>query len=267
MGFSEGCARRTAAGRRGHGRGAGRRVERCGVLALVIPPLSDCHQSVPGRGRDARASSRSRPTARRSHRGSSTTPRRTARATSPRSPTSVATTLGFKPRPGHGGTASRTGGASPQGPKPFDFDINEIVYAAKLDRRKVSFSSSYFNVNQSLVAVKGARIVTHHSPSALKTTSTATSSRLARPQLHPRTRSTRSARRVVFTTLAAAIAALEAKHDRRDRRRHPDRPVHREPAARPTASRSPSSTRPTEHYSLVLQQEKPPRWPASTPPC
>ncbi len=54
------------------------------------------------------------------------------------------------------------------GPKSFDFDINEISYTA--DRAKaVTFSVSYYNVNQSIVALKTNAIVTKHTPAELKT--------------------------------------------------------------------------------------------------
>jgi polar amino acid transport system substrate-binding protein len=54
------------------------------------------------------------------------------------------------------------------GPKKFDFDINEISYTA--DRAKaVTFSVSYYDVQQSIVALKTDPIVTKHSPAQLKT--------------------------------------------------------------------------------------------------
>ena len=76
----------------------------------------------------------------------------------------LATTLGFKTTQvtwyGEPYAQSETAGA-----KPFDFDINEIVYDKKLDTN-VSFSDSYFNVNQSLVSIKGDAIVKSHRPSS-----------------------------------------------------------------------------------------------------
>jgi len=54
------------------------------------------------------------------------------------------------------------------GPKKFDFDINEISYTAQR-ATAVSFSSSYYAVQQALVALKGAPIDTKHSPAQLKT--------------------------------------------------------------------------------------------------
>ena len=47
------------------------------------------------------------------------------------------------------------------GPKKFDFDINEIsVTPARA--QAVTFSTSYYNVQQALVALKGTPIVTAH---------------------------------------------------------------------------------------------------------
>jgi len=95
------------------------------------------------------------------------------------------------------------------GKKRFDFDINELIYDAKLTS-KVTFSKSYFNVNQSLVTVKGNAIIAHHSPSALKTYlygDVTGSAGLAfikgqiRPNRAPQ----------VFSTMALALAALESK--------------------------------------------------------
>jgi polar amino acid transport system substrate-binding protein len=53
------------------------------------------------------------------------------------------------------------------GPKKFDFDINEISYTPQR-ATAVTFSSSYYNVQQALVAIKGTPIVTRHSPADLK---------------------------------------------------------------------------------------------------
>ncbi len=54
------------------------------------------------------------------------------------------------------------------GPKSFDFDINEISYTAAR-AEAVSFSISYYNVNQSIVALSKDAIVTKHTPAELKT--------------------------------------------------------------------------------------------------
>jgi len=53
------------------------------------------------------------------------------------------------------------------GPKKFDFDINEISYTAQR-AQAVSFSSSYYDVQQALVAEKGSPIATRHTPAELK---------------------------------------------------------------------------------------------------
>jgi polar amino acid transport system substrate-binding protein len=53
------------------------------------------------------------------------------------------------------------------GPKKFDFDVNEVSYSAQR-ATAVSFSSSYYDVQQALVALKGTPIVAHHAPADLK---------------------------------------------------------------------------------------------------
>jgi polar amino acid transport system substrate-binding protein len=53
------------------------------------------------------------------------------------------------------------------GPKKFDFDINEISYTPQR-AQAVSFSDSYYDVQQSVVALKGSAIVAKHSPADLK---------------------------------------------------------------------------------------------------
>jgi polar amino acid transport system substrate-binding protein len=53
------------------------------------------------------------------------------------------------------------------GPKHFDFDINEIsVSAARA--QAVTFSTSYYDVQQALVSLRGTPIVSHHTPADLK---------------------------------------------------------------------------------------------------
>ena len=54
------------------------------------------------------------------------------------------------------------------GPKKFDFDINEISYSDKR-AQAVTFSDSYYDVQQALVAPKDSPIVSKHSPADLKT--------------------------------------------------------------------------------------------------
>jgi polar amino acid transport system substrate-binding protein len=53
------------------------------------------------------------------------------------------------------------------GTKNFDFDINEVV-ATPERAQDVSFSSSYFDLSQSLVAMKSDPIVKSHTPAALR---------------------------------------------------------------------------------------------------
>ena len=54
------------------------------------------------------------------------------------------------------------------GTKKFDFDINEISYSAQR-AQAVTFSDSYYDVQQALVALKSSPIVTKHTPADLKT--------------------------------------------------------------------------------------------------
>jgi len=54
------------------------------------------------------------------------------------------------------------------GTKHFDFDINEISYTGAR-AHAVTFSVSYYNVNQSIVALKTDKIVKDHTPAELKT--------------------------------------------------------------------------------------------------
>jgi polar amino acid transport system substrate-binding protein len=54
------------------------------------------------------------------------------------------------------------------GPKKFDFDINEISYSAQR-AQVVTFSDSYYDVHQALVALKNSPIVTKHTPAELRT--------------------------------------------------------------------------------------------------
>jgi polar amino acid transport system substrate-binding protein len=54
------------------------------------------------------------------------------------------------------------------GPKHFDFDVNEISYTSAR-AQVVTFSNSYYDVEQSIVALKGSKIVTHNSAADLKT--------------------------------------------------------------------------------------------------
>ena len=53
------------------------------------------------------------------------------------------------------------------GPKKFDFDINEISVTPQR-ATAVTFSTTYYDVQQSLVALQGTPIVTKHTPADLK---------------------------------------------------------------------------------------------------
>ena len=94
------------------------------------------------------------------------------------------------------------------GPKKFDFDINEISYTPQR-AQAVTFSNSYYDVQQAIVALKGSPVVTHHTAADLKnylygdqvgTTGLTYITNNIQPTQQPR----------VFDTLAEASAALEA---------------------------------------------------------
>ncbi len=94
------------------------------------------------------------------------------------------------------------------GPKAFDFDINEASVTPQR-AQAVTFSNSYYDVQQAIVTRKGTAIVTKHSPAQLKTyqygdqsgtTGLAYITDHIQPTKQPK----------VFDTLAQAAAALEA---------------------------------------------------------
>jgi polar amino acid transport system substrate-binding protein len=78
----------------------------------------------------------------------------------------VAAQLGFKPSQVHWAYEPFNDSYAP-GPKKFDFDINEISYSSQR-AQAVTFSSSYYPVQQALVALKNSPIVAHHTPADLK---------------------------------------------------------------------------------------------------
>jgi polar amino acid transport system substrate-binding protein len=78
----------------------------------------------------------------------------------------IAKQLGFKSAQVHWAYEPFNASYAP-GPKKFDFDVNEISYTAQR-ATAVSFSSSYYDVQQALVALKGAPITTKHTPAELK---------------------------------------------------------------------------------------------------
>jgi polar amino acid transport system substrate-binding protein len=119
----------------------------------------------------------------------------------------IARQLGFKPSQVRWVTEPFTSSYAP-GPKKFDFDINEISYTAQR-AQAVTFSSSYYDVQQAIVALKGSRIVTHHSPADLKTylygdQVGTTGLTYITSQIQP------TAQPKVFDTLSEVSAALEA---------------------------------------------------------
>ena len=78
----------------------------------------------------------------------------------------VAAQLGFKPSQVHWAYEPFNDSYAP-GPKKFDFDINEVSVTPQR-ATAVSFSTSYYDVQQALVALKSSPIVTHHTPADLK---------------------------------------------------------------------------------------------------
>jgi len=65
-------------------------------------------------------------------------------------------------------TVEPFGSSYAPGPKKFDFDVNEISYTAQR-ATAVTFSVSYYAVQQSLVALKSSPIVKSHTPAELRT--------------------------------------------------------------------------------------------------
>jgi polar amino acid transport system substrate-binding protein len=78
----------------------------------------------------------------------------------------VAKQLGFKPGQVHWAYEPFNASYAP-GPKKFDFDINEISVTPQR-AKAVTFSTSYYDVEQALVALKGTPIVNKHAPADLK---------------------------------------------------------------------------------------------------
>ena len=78
----------------------------------------------------------------------------------------VAAQLGFKPSQVKWAYEPFDSSYAP-GPKKFDFDVNEISYSAAR-AQVVTFSDSYYDVQQALVALKNSPIVTKHTPAELK---------------------------------------------------------------------------------------------------
>jgi polar amino acid transport system substrate-binding protein len=94
------------------------------------------------------------------------------------------------------------------GPKAFDFDINEVSFTAQR-AQAVTFSNSYYPVQQAIVALKGTPIVTKHSPAQLKTYQYGdqigtTGLTYINSQIQP------TQQPKVFDTLDEAVAALQA---------------------------------------------------------
>jgi polar amino acid transport system substrate-binding protein len=78
----------------------------------------------------------------------------------------IAKQLGFTPAKVHWAYEPFNASYAP-GPKKFDFDINEVSVTPQR-ATAVTFSNSYYDVQQALVALKGTPITTKHSPADLK---------------------------------------------------------------------------------------------------
>lgn len=120
----------------------------------------------------------------------------------------VAKLLGFKRSQVHWVVEPFNASYQP-GPKHFDFDINEISYT-RARAQEVTFSTSYYDVQQALVALRGSAIVKHHTPADLRkyiygdvigTTSLALIESKIRPTHTP----------AIFDTLNDVKSAIEAK--------------------------------------------------------
>jgi polar amino acid transport system substrate-binding protein len=118
----------------------------------------------------------------------------------------VAAQLGFKPAQVRW-AYEPFGNSYAPGPKKFDFDINEVSVTPQR-AAAVTFSTSYYDVQQALVAVKTSPVVKHHTPADLKgyvfgdqvgTTSLAFINSAIQPTATPK----------VFDTLNAAKQALQ----------------------------------------------------------
>jgi polar amino acid transport system substrate-binding protein len=119
----------------------------------------------------------------------------------------IATQMGFKKSQVVWVTEPFSSSYAP-GPKKFDFDINEISYTPQR-AQAVTFSASYYDVQQAIVALKGTAIVTKHTPAELKnylygdqvgTTGLTYITNDIQPTAQPR----------VFDTLSEVSAALES---------------------------------------------------------
>ncbi len=116
------------------------------------------------------------------------------------------------------------------GPKKFDFDINQISYTPAR-AKVVTFSSSYYDVNQALVVLAGTKIANVHTIAGLKpfklgaqlgTTSYAYITSTIKP----------SQQAVGLPAERSRDPGAEEQADRRARRRPPDRVLrHRRPGS------------------------------------
>jgi polar amino acid transport system substrate-binding protein len=120
----------------------------------------------------------------------------------------VAKQLGFSPSAVHWTYVPFARSFAP-GKKPFDFDINQISYTPAR-AKVVTFSKSYYDVNQAVVVLKGTKIASVHDIASLRpfklgaqvgTTSYDFITSTIKPTTQP----------AVFQQNAAAVAALKNK--------------------------------------------------------
>ena len=147
------------------------------------------------------------------------------------------------------------------GPKKFDFDINEISYSPQR-ATAVTFSNSYYDVDQALVALKNTPIVTRHAPADLKGyvfgDQVGTTSLAFINSQHPADEPPED-----LPDPERRQAGAADPPDRRAGRRHPDRPVH----LRRTRSRDrcSSGSSPAPASTTAWSSARATRWsPAST---
>ena len=166
-----------------------------------------------------RACSRSAPTTRPTRRGSAaarrrarsgrSTTRRPARASSRRSPTRSRSSSASRTSEVSGRTCRSTASFAP-GTKPFDFDINQISFTPAR-AKVVTFSTSYYDVNQAIVVLKGTQIAKRahgRRPAGLQARRAARHDELRRSS---RTRSSRRSSRPSSRRTPAPIQALKNK--------------------------------------------------------
>ena len=152
--------------------------------------------------------------------------------------------------------------ATRPGPKTFDFDINEISYTPTR-AKVVTFSTSYYDVQQSIVALKTDAIATKHSPAQLQDLPVRRPDRHDRPRLHQRPDQADEARaRVLDARPGGASRSRTARSTRSSSTRRPASTWRRaqitgknhKPEVATQVGQFPSVG---EHYGLLFQKGNP----------